>query len=550
MFIDSRQLSQETEIHSDVCIAGAGPAGIALAKEFVNQNLQVCLLESGDINVDDATLSLTEGEYVGDDFEPLVDMRHRQFGGMSTLWNVILHQGRIGVRYADLDAIDFEKRDWVPYSGWPFTKKHLEPYYKRAHQFCQLGDYDYSTEPWESENTPRILTKGGRIASSMFKFGPSDIYANEYRTVLGNSKNIAVYTNASVIEIEADETAQTVRSIKAACLTGNRFSVHSKIFVLAAGCLENSRILLMSNGVQKNGLGNQNDVVGRYFMDHPLIYRGEVTLKDKHTARSMGLYDKRRVNNETIMAKFQLTEDTMRQNKLLHMGAMVFPRDRNFQSEEKSSFRSLFSAIREFRLPPNASTHIRNVLFNSNRLISEFYKHQIRHERVEPNLEVGEWSLIDANDITRYEKLEVIAQTEQAPHPENRVTLSNRLDKLGCPQVKLTNYWNDIDKESIKKAQAIFAEEFTAFGTMKDIPIAQQKVVLSAHHNMGTTRMSEDPELGVVDGNCKVHGIANLFIAGSSVFPTGGFANPTLTIIALSIRLADHIKQVMTQNKA
>jgi choline dehydrogenase-like flavoprotein len=547
MFVDSRTLSQGTVIFSDVCIVGAGPAGISIAKEFLFNNLKVCILESGDINFDKSSVSLSEGEYVGDPFSPLKDMRHRQFGGMSNLWNVVLHEGRLGVRYTDFDAIDFEKRDWVPYSGWPFTKEDLIPFYKRAHAFCQLGAYDYSTTPWETERTPCLKMKGDRIISTMYKFGPSKIYTTEYRDQLDRSSNITTYTNASVIEIETDEIGQIVTRIHAASFSANKFSVNAKFFILAAGGMENARLLLLSNRVQKNGLGNNHDVVGRYFMDHPLVCSGFIFPYDKRAISSMGLYDKRRVNNETVMGKFQLADHVLRRDKLLNMSMMVFPRDKKFNSEAKASARALFSVFKKRKIPINILKHLQNISLHGNELITDLYKHRIKKEVVKPNLAFGEWSTTNIKDQKKYVKFELMSQTEQTPHPDNRVTLSTKLDKLGCPQVKLTNYWNEIDKESVKKAETIFAEEFFAagLGQMEIKPLDQQTVVLSTHHNMGTTRMNNNCRLGVVDENCKVHNISNLFIAGSSVFPTGSFANPTLTIIALSIRLADNLKELL-----
>jgi choline dehydrogenase-like flavoprotein len=541
MFVDSRTLPQDKEILCDVCIVGAGPAGISLAKEFVGSKFQVCLLESGDVNFDEQTASLGEGESIGDPFSPLRDMRHRQFGGMSNVWNIILHERRIGVRHVDFDAIDFEKRDWVPYSGWPVTKNDLIPFYKRAHAICQVGAYDYSTKPWETENAPRVQMKGDRITSSMFKFGPSNIFSTEYRTDLDNSANVVTYTNANVVQIEAGENARTVERVHVACLNGNRFSVKAKTFILAAGAMENARLLLMSNGVQTAGLGNEHDVVGRYFMDHPLVHMGLLFPADKRVFHSMALYDKRRVNGETVMGKFKLTENVMRQDKLLHMSAMLFPRDERYKSETKASVKALVSSVRRGRMPSDVLRHIKNVALNSDELISDWYKFHVKREMVKPNLAFGEWS---AAKEFRYEKFEILAVTEQAPHPDNRVTLSSRKDQLGCPQVKLTNYWNEIDKESVKKAEAIFAQDFAAaeLGRIKLEALEQQEVLMSTHHNMGTTRMSDDPKSGVVDVNCKVHGISNLFVAGSSVFPTGGIANPTLTIVALATRLADHLK--------
>lgn len=546
MFIDSRSLKDSEFITTDVCIVGAGPAGISLAREFLNRSFKVCLLESGDVEANPETASLAEGETCGDSFSPLRDMRHRQFGGMSNVWNIILHAGRIGVRYVDFDAIDFEKRDWIPYSGWPISKKDLVPYYERAHKLCQLGSYDYSTAPWETENSPRVKMKGDRVTSSIFKFGPSNIFNSEYRQQIDRSSNITTYTNANVVEISLHENARSVKCIRAATLAGNEFTVNAKYFILAAGGTENPRLLLLSDKIQTKGVGNQHDVVGRYFMDHPLVYTGLLFPRDKNIFSSMALYDKRRVGEETIMGKFNLTEYVLRREKMLHTSVMLFPRDKSFKSETKASAEILFTALKRRKLPPKALNHLRKVALNGDQLIRDWYKYHVKKELLKPNLAYGDWSA-EKNPGEKYVKFEAVAQTEQAPHPDNRVTLSERLDKLGYRQVKLTNYWNAIDKENVKKAESIYAEDFAAagLGEMKIEPLEKQRVMLSTHHNMGTTRMSVDPKYGVVDADCKVHGISNLYIAGSSVFPTGGYANPTLTIIALAIRMADNISKKM-----
>ena len=149
MFIDSRKLPYGEVIHTEVCIVGAGPAGIALAHEFIGQSFRVCLLESGDLIYNAEAATLGEGETDGDPFPPLVPMRPRQFGGQATQWYIEYTKNRFGLRHVPLDRIDFEKRDWVPYSGWPFTKEHLDPFYERAHTFCKLGPYTYEAKDWE-----------------------------------------------------------------------------------------------------------------------------------------------------------------------------------------------------------------------------------------------------------------------------------------------------------------------------------------------------------------------------------------------------------------
>ncbi|MEO8472485.1 MAG: GMC family oxidoreductase [Chryseolinea sp.] len=547
MFIDSRRLPPNEVIETEVCIIGSGPAGISLAKEFIGKHFKVCLLESGDLAYDEETASLGEGEIEGDPFTTLRDMRYRQFGGNSNIWNVVLHQGRIGVRYVDLDPIDFEKRDWVPYSGWPMTKADLIPYYERAHKFCQLGAYDYTANAWESEQAPILKLNEEKLVTSIFKFGPSNIYSGEYRKDIDESANIVTYTNANVVEIESEENSKIIKRVHAACLTGNKFTVHAKIFIISAGGMENARLLLLSNKVQKTGLGNQNDVVGRYFMDHPLMHYLLLNLPDRKIFNKLALYDKRRVNNETVMGKFVLTESEVRKNRLLSCSALLFPRDHRFKSESKKSIKELVSKFKRGKVPSNAFGHIKNVALHVDEIVADFYRYHIKKEEVRPNLAHGEWSLASGKE-NRYAKIEVMCLTEQAPHPDNRITLSKNLDRLGCPQVKLTNRWNEIEIQSVNNSAKIMGAEFSKLGLGDLVPEykdGKMDVRMSTHHNIGTTRMNTDPKFGVVDADCKVHGISNLYIAGSSVFPTGGYANPTLTIIALCMRLADHVKTKM-----
>ena len=545
MLIDSRNLAADEVIETEVCIVGAGPAGITLARELIGQDFRVCLLESGDLEFNQETQSLSEGETVGDPFPNLQDMRHRQFGGHANVWNIEINNQQLGLRHMPLDEIDFEKRDCVPYSGWAFSKSHLDPFYDRAHAVCKLGSFAYEAEAWEDAKSPRLPFIGDRVTTDMFQFGPRDIFTNEYRKQINQSPNITTYLNANVVEIETDETAKNVKSVRLACLQGNKFSVVAKIFILATGGIENARLLLLSNQTQKTGLANQNDVVGRFFMDHPFIRSGMLYPSSRKIFNSTALYDLRRVNNVTVMGKLHLTEEVIRREQLLNMSFMLYPRDDKYRSSAKASAKTLFSSIRGGQIPKNAFQHLGNVMTNIDDLVVDWYQYHIKRQYLFPDLSHGGWSDRKGNE-DRYVKFEVLSQTEQVPNPDNRVTLSTKLDQLGCPQAQLTYRWSEIDISSVKRSQAILAEEIARAGLGElhierdgELPDAMS---FSTHHNMGTTRMHIDPKQGVVDANCQVHGISNLFIAGSSVFPTGGYANPTLTIIALAIRLADRVK--------
>jgi choline dehydrogenase-like flavoprotein len=557
MLVDSCKLPRDEVIETEVCIVGAGPAGITLAREFIGQKFRVCLLESGELNFNRKTRSLSECENIGyPPFLGLKDMRHRQYGGQANLWNIQINDQQIGLRHVPLDEIDFEKRDWVPYSGWPFSKSHLNPFYERAQSICKLGIFAYEAEAWEDLESPRVCFRGDKLTTTMFQFGPSDIFTKEYRYEINQSPNITTYINANVVELETDETAKTVTRVRVACLSGNKFWVAAKIFILAAGAIENARLLLMSNQNQKAGLGNHNDVVGRFFMDHPLIRCGMLFPKSRKIFNSMALYDLRQVNNCSVMGKFSLTQQVMRQEKLLNMSALLFPRDENFQfsgnekakSETIASVKILVSVLKYKKIQKKVLWHLGNAIANINHLLSFGYENYFNRKQqyLFPNLSQGGWSYNKDNE-QKYVKFEVLSQTEQVPNPNNRVTLSDIKDRLGYPQPRLTFYWNDINTDSIKRTQKIFAEEFANAGLGKlQIEPLEGNVKISTHHNMGTTRMHLDPKQGVVDENCQVHNVSNLFIAGSSVFPTGGYANPTLTIIALAVRLADRVKTLFS----
>ncbi|PAX59833.1 GMC oxidoreductase [Brunnivagina elsteri] len=547
MFIDSRNLPKDEVIQTEVCIIGGGPAGITLAREFIGQDFRVCLLESGGLEFDEKTQSLSDGKTVGDRFANLRDMRHRQFGGHANAWNVRIYHNeqRLGVRYMPFDEVDFEKRDCLPHSGWCLSRSELNPFYKRAHTVCQLGDFAYDADSWSDNTSPRLPFTSDRITTEMFQFGPRDIYTNEYRQEINQSPNITTYLNANVVEIETDATAQNTERVHVACLNGNRFSVVAKIFILATNGIENARLLLLSNRVQKNGLGNQNDVVGRFFMDHPLVRSGMFFPENPEIFNSTSLYDLRQVNKIPVMGKLKLSEEVIRREQLLNMSFILFPRDEDYRSVAKSSMKTLFKSLRSGKLPEKAFHHFSNVVTKADKLAIDWYKYHLKKEPCFPDLAFGGWSNMTGNK-RRYVKFEVMSQTEQAPNPDNRVILGQKLDLLGCPQAQLNFRWNQIDTDSIKRSQLILKEEIARAG-LGHLEIERNGELPdvtnpSTHHNMGTTRMHDDPKQGVVDINCQVHGNSNLFIVGGSVFPTGGYANPTLTVIALALRLADRVK--------
>lgn len=605
--IDARTLPEGQVIETDVCIIGAGAAGITLAREFINQPIRVCLLESGGLEFDEGTQSLYDGEITGLPYTPLKAARVRYFGGTTNHW---------GGWCRPLDKLDFEKRDWIPYSGWPFGKSHLDPYYQRAQSICELGPFAYDANSWATKDTPLLGLTPDRVLTTIFQFSPPTRFGKIYRQEIANAENISTYLYANVVEIETTETARAVTRVRLACLGGNRLSVSAKLYILATGGIENARLLLLSNKVNTAGLGNQNDLVGRFFMDTGELSSGSILLSDPNV--STDLYRKfrsqpglaRKIDGgsmEEFLTSRDDKEDILgwikrgaEEPEYLDKVKPILEKScvRCHNPEGVAFFRSLTSyreamiaasvdpgeninsglesparqsARGALALTPEIQQRERlanwSAVMEEDEAIAELY-------RVKDPLKGifrGEGDFwknlsevianIDDIAIATYRKLSeggvrgqlfrLLNIFETTPNPDSRVTLTTERDSLGQQKVELDWRLNDIDKRTIRRAHEVVSAELGRAGAgrlqidLDDANIDWPSWLRHGWHHMGTTRMHIDPKQGVVDENCKVHGISNLFIAGSSVFPTCGYAQPTLTIVALATRLADHAKRIM-----
>ncbi len=569
MHKDARRVADQSLISTQVCIVGAGPAGIAIARELNGQNFDVVLLESGGFEFDPAVQDLSRGTNGGDPYPSPSDARERLFGGTASVWPIHLDNGRLGVRYVTLDPIDFEQRDWVPHSGWPITRTDLDPYYAKAHQVAQTGPYNYDPAEWETPDAKQLFGPNSRTTNQIFHFGPRDIFTEEYRQELERSPNVTLMTYAHVLELETDELAQTVTGLRVKALGGGTFSIAARTVILAQGGLEAARLLLLSNSVQTCGLGNGHDLVGRFLMDHPVIRPGVLIPQDRRVMDRLALYDARWVKGARVIAKPILTVETQREEQLLNINTaifprpawarhsplrMVFPKGQRPDSKAITSGRTLGKALKKGTVPPNGLKHVGNVLGGLDDIAFFTWRRlQGTHLRKLPyssyDFDHGGWSSL-VDKPKKFGCFDLLHITEQAPDPNNRITLSDDLDPFGYRQMTIHWRYNDIDRRSARRAMDIFAQEFdqAGLGTLR-FELDHGNPVLwtpSIHHPMGTTRMHSDPAQGVVDANCRVHGVSNLYIASSSVFPTGGYANPTLTILALALRVADQVKGGMT----
>ncbi len=577
MIIDSRLLPDKAVIDTDVCIIGAGIAGITVAREFIGRPFRVCLLESGGLKPDKTGQSLLWGENIGHPYFPLDTARSCGFGGSSNRWSIGIGDNRLGVRLRSLDGIDFEEREWVPYSGWPFRKAELDPYYERAHALCRIGPYSYEAKDWEQrDRTPSFPFQNDRIRTTIFQFASRDLFTTDFRDEIAQSGNITVYLNATAMELKTGQNPQGVTGLKAATSSEKTFSVSARQYILALGAIETPRLLLLSSSGRRNGLGNEHDLVGRFFMEHPHLVSGTFIPSTPRIVTALGLYKIHRAGSVPVMGKLTIGEEVLRKEKMLNYCVSLHVKGVNgrrtiapswdvvswpllsargletvpLAPEAGSghgttetgleSLRALKASFLQGHIPENLGRHMKNMAADMDDIALAVTR------------KAGRGVKRIANTFKRPSEvivLELDHMSEQAPNPDSRVTLSDECDILGRRRVKLDWRMTALDIRTLIRAQEILGEEFCRAGLGRlEIELRGEKP--PAHleggwHHMGTTRMHNNPEMGVVDADCRVHGTHNLFVAGPSVFPTGGYANPVLTIIALSLRLADYVSARM-----
>jgi choline dehydrogenase-like flavoprotein len=520
MFHDLRSAAPDTIIETDIAIIGAGAAGIAMGRELIGSRRDVLLIESGDLFPDADTLALNEGKVVGEPYPALETTRLRFFGGTTNHWDG---------HCRPLDAIDFEKRDWVPYSGWPITRADLEPFYARANTVCELGPYDYETETWRS-GLPKLMNLDpARWEDRLWHYSPPTRFGERYRDELKAATNVTVLMNANVVEIVLNSAAKEVRELKLKTLDGKAATVRLKTCVLACGGIENPRLLLASNGVMKNGIGNANDLVGRFFMEHPhaliayaIPLEADIT---PYRAYFGGVKASSEAGEAVIQSKPGLAEDFQRANRLRSATLDVgwgYDRSAGYLALRKAG-----KAIMDRQVPDDLGDTL------------------LRMVRDIDGLASGLYSRLRKSDFFWF-----APTIEQEPNPASRVTLDRERDAVGVPKPRLDWRLTRGDKDATRTTIRLLGEDMARAGIAR-MRIDEWLLENDGHweelgiryHQMGTTRMSDDPKTGVVDRNAKVHGVENLYITGSSIFPTSGYANPTLTIVALALRLCDHLRE-------
>lgn len=553
MIEDANEMLPGTVLRADVCIVGAGPAGIALALSLSEQGLTVLLLEAGRHRHDRQAQALYEGELANTMHSPPDRYRMRGPGGSSTRW---------GGRCMPFDPIDFEKRDWVPDSGWPIAYQDLRPHYIAANALAEAGRFAYDASEVFPASGPMITGFSSRLVrtSGLERFSCPTDFGKRYARRLQLATGVRFLKGVVCTAIRLQADGKAVEWLDLATLAGHRMRARARATVLATGGLETARLLLCSNDVEPQGVGNRHDVVGRYYMCHIAANLGTLEIhgtpadvRHGYEIGMDGVYCRRRLS---IVASHQRREGLLNAVARLHFPRITDPAHGSGVLSGLFLARRFISYEYGRRLhdPQGPSIaayarHLRNLVFDgadTAAFLGHWITQRTLAQRKFP-------SVILRNRTNRF-SLEL--QGEQVPHPSSRVMLCDSTDALGMRRLQVDWRYQPQDIESLARTLACMAAEFARSATgrlhFQRETVEQELLRYGAYggHHIGTARMGTDPRTSVVDSQCRVHSVSNLFVAGSAVFPTSSQANPTLTLLALSLRLGQHLGRLLQPRRA
>ncbi|HWP13448.1 MAG TPA: GMC family oxidoreductase [Ramlibacter sp.] len=546
MIVDADTIETGACLWADVCVVGAGPAGISLALALSGQGLRIVLLESGKLREHAPTQALYAGEVADERLHsPLDKYRQRCMGGSTATW---------GGRCVPFDPIDFEARSQVADSGWPLSFEDLRPFYPQANALAEAGRFSYDAADALGPGAPPMI-RGFDSAlvgtSSLERFSCPTHFGRRYARRLQFASDVNVLFGANCTALRLDAGGKTVDELEVRTLAGRRFRVAVRTAVLAMGGLETARLLLASRDVAPAGIGNHYDVVGRYYMCHIAGSVGTLTLKGPtsdvrhgYEVTPEGVYCRRRL---AVAAREQQRRGLANAVARLHFPRITDPAHRNGVLSSLFLARRLISYEYGKRLndatPATASLYARHLLNVVTDPIdtSAFLVHWLARRTLAPR----KFPSIILRNRTNQFSLEV--HGEHMPRRDSRVTLTSKVDALGMPQLRVDWRYSRDDIESIGRTLDLMAQEFERSGAGRfayDRDTLEEDLLrFGAYggHHIGTARMGSDVRKSVVNSNCRVHSVGNLYVAGSAVFPTSSQANPTLTLIALSLRLGRHL---------
>lgn len=526
MIEDLDQLADGQALQADLCIVGAGAAGLLIARACMQSGLDVVLLESGGWSAEPSTAELSSGVSAPGLFRGLQAGRARGFGGTTTLW---------GGQCLRLDTIDFERRDWVPGSGWPIAADELAPWYDAAERALEITPDEARLPAWERFGLEPLSFDRAALRPTHGVFIRRPDLGRRFRAAIQGSRSVRVLLHATVQRLVTNAFGTQIDAVEIAGLKGHRARVRARRVVLCAGAIENARLLLLSDGTNPNGLGNEHDQLGRYLQDHPCGLGGVV-----HTEAPRVLQDHYNMlygrSGTRFLPKIALSERAQREHGLLNcVGRLAY------DFGDGSGTRALLDLVATMR---------------EGRRLTALGSRLSRIGRGLPDIAQSVWRVYGRglSPAPRPRRILLEVFSEQTPNADSRVSLAPVLDAFGQRQVRVDWRLDPLTGRTMAAFTRLVGREFSRLGlgwlqTEAWLEAAELDAgpprpgVVDSFHPAGTARMASEPRQGVVDTDCQVFGVHGLYVAGSAVFPTSGAANPTLTIAAMALRLAERLRR-------
>jgi len=520
MILDLEELEAENSLRCQICIIGSGAAGITLALQLQKTFEDILMLEGGGASFEEASQRIYQAEVVGRPHQGVHTGRFRQEGGTTTRW---------GGQALALTPIDFEARSWVPMSGWPITAQEIDPYYPAAMEMMSLQESLSDEEIWRDFKTRPPTFEDGNFDTFLTRWSPHPNFAKLYAADLKKSRVIRLLLHANVTQIVPDDSRAAIKEIEVKSLSRKRGVIRADTFILSCGGIENARLLLASNRVIKEGLGNRHGWVGKCFQDHLGGPVATVKPRDRKAFAKWNTYFYK--DGLKYLPKIQASDKLQRNERILNVAGNFV-----FQSAADSVLTNLKEIASHFRYGRKSEITLVNLLRAISKATAGFP-------------ELADYFLRGRGHCPTRGQILLWAHVEQPPSLDRKIELGSEVDALGMPRCRLIWEISDLERLSIKTFIRQIDMDFQAMGIGIVDPLPEWTVVnensdhqmTDSNHHIGTTRMAASPLFGVTDENCRVFGLSNLFISGSSLFPTSGHSNPTLALLALAIRLARHL---------
>ena len=521
MIVDLERDSAIPEFSADVCVVGAGAAGIVLAAELLRHGIRVLLLESGGLAVEAAAQALNDCSYAGQPHRGANSGRFRAMGGTTTAW---------GGQVLELGAEDFRARSWVPGSGWPFQKKELAPYYERALWAEGLAhsvreDHDL----WrEIKICPPKL--GEAFATYFTRWCPEPNFARLYREILG-SPNLCLVIHATATAMQLTEGGSRVHGIRCRTLSGREQSFSAARYILCLGTIESVRFLLQPVPGAPTPSWNRSGLLGRHFQSH--IDFNVARVPEQDAVRLQRWFANVYLRRQKYHPKFRLAISRQQQERILNVAGSITCI--NAAETELRRVKFLARNLVHGRLSQASRKDLPRALRQLPNMLQLAYDYRLRRRAAWPKNSLF-W---------------VRVHCEQEPLSSSCITLIETQDATGLLRAQLDWRVSPLEWNTIRYFTEQVRSAFSNLGLAQIEPQPElavedgfRNIVFDdSHHHMGGAKMAASAAEGVVDPQLRLHGLGNAYLCSPAVFPTSGFSNPTHTLIALAIRLADHLKE-------